>query len=111
MTWIDGWKKTIVYGALSALPIAWPSRLWLSYVAGGQLITLALMYLVLSFKGKRRRRRRDHLLGHGDIDSFESSNRFEEVTEVLDDGLPEPIPGSSHSLSDSLAEQEAILEI
>lgn len=40
-----------------------------------------------------------------------SSNRFEEVTEVLDDGLPEPIPGSSHSLSDSLAEQEAILEI
>lgn len=40
------------------------------------------------------------------------SSKFEEVTEVLDDGLPEPIPGSSHSLfSDSLAEQDTILEI
>lgn len=40
------------------------------------------------------------------------SNKFEEVTEVLDDGLlPEPIPGSSHSLADSLAEQDVILEI
>lgn len=41
-----------------------------------------------------------------------SSNRFEEVTEVLDDGLPEPIPGSSHSLSDSLnGDIETIVEI
>lgn len=42
---------------------------------------------------------------------FFFSSKFEEVTEVLDDGLPEPIPGSSHSLSDSLAEQDTILEI
>lgn len=36
-------------------------------------------------------------------------SKFEE--DILDDGLPHPIPGSSHSLSDSLTEQDAILEI
>lgn len=40
------------------------------------------------------------------------SSRFGEVTEVLDDGLPEPIPGSSHSLSDTLnGDIETIVEI
>nr|CAH7715234.1 unnamed protein product [Callosobruchus chinensis] len=46
------------------------------------------------------------------------SSKFEEVTEVLDDGLPDPIPGSSHSICDSLApmtslqpEPDGLLEI
>lgn len=107
--WVEEWKKSLLYGPLGAVPIVWPHKLWLSYVAGGQLIALAVFHLILTFKERKRRRRKDRLL-HGDIDSFESS-KFEEVTEVLDDGLPEPIPGSSHSLSDSLAEQDTILEI
>ncbi|KAH1027514.1 hypothetical protein HUJ05_001007 [Dendroctonus ponderosae] len=40
-------------------------------------------------------------------------NRFEEVTDVLDDCIPEPMPGSSVSLSDSLHpdNDSSILEI
>nr|XP_015840929.1 PREDICTED: uncharacterized protein LOC103315080 isoform X2 [Tribolium castaneum] len=107
-SWLEGWKKSLLYGPLGAVPLICPHKLWLSYVAAGQLVALAFFHFVLSFKGRRRRKRKDRLL-HADIDSFES--KFEEVTEVLDDGLPEPIPGSSHSLSDSLAEQDTILEI
>ncbi|KAJ8939862.1 hypothetical protein NQ318_017140 [Aromia moschata] len=109
VTWFEGWKKSLIYGPMGAVPLVWPHKLWLSYVAAGQLLALAVFHLVLSFKGRRRRRRKDRLL-QGDADSFESS-KFEEVTEVLDDGLPEPIPGSSHSLSDSLVEQDTVLEI
>ncbi|KAJ3664442.1 hypothetical protein Zmor_000006 [Zophobas morio] len=108
-TWLEGWKKSLLYAPMGAVPLICPHKLWLSYVAAGQLVALAFFHIVLSFKGRRRRKRKDRLI-HGDIDSFESS-KFEEVTEVLDDGLPEPIPGSSHSLSDSLAEQDTILEI
>ncbi|KAF2888703.1 hypothetical protein ILUMI_17470 [Ignelater luminosus] len=113
VVWVNGWKKTFVYGSLGTIPLIWPHKLWLAYVAGGQLVALAVFHLLLSFKGRRRRKRKDRLL-NGDIDSFErykTISRFEEVTEVLDDGLPEPIPGSSHSLSDSLAEPDTILEI
>lgn len=39
------------------------------------------------------------------------SSRFEEITECLDDGLPEPIPGSSYSIADTLIEQDTVLEI
>ncbi|KAK4881880.1 hypothetical protein RN001_005199 [Aquatica leii] len=109
VVWVNGWKKTLAYGPLGAIPLIWPNKLWLAYAAGGQLIALAVFHFLLSFKGRKRRKRKDRLL-NGDIDSFESS-RFEEVTEVLDDGLPEPIPGSSHSLSDSLVEPDTILEI
>ncbi|GJQ81897.1 hypothetical protein Trydic_g9136 [Trypoxylus dichotomus] len=106
----EGWKKFIAYSPLAVVPIIWHHGLWLSYVAGGQIIALALFHLLLSFKGRRRRKQKDRLM-HAEIDSFESS-KFEEITEVLDDGLPEPIPGSSHSIfSDSLAEPDTILEI
>ncbi|CAH1173682.1 unnamed protein product [Phaedon cochleariae] len=113
VTWFCGWKKTIAYSPLGAIPLLWPHDLWLSYVAGGLLITLAALHLVLSFKDRRKgqRKKKDRLLSV-DIDSFESS-KFEDVTECLDDGFPEPIPGSSHSISDSLAHhrQETVIEI
>ncbi|XP_049820153.1 uncharacterized protein LOC109597045 [Aethina tumida] len=109
VTWFEGWKKSVLYVPMGAVPLLLPHKIWLSYVASGQIFALAIFHIVLSFKGRRRRRRKERLL-HGDIDSFESS-KFEEVTEVLDDCLPEPMPGSSHSLSDSLAEQDTILEI
>ncbi|XP_057653200.1 uncharacterized protein LOC130892035 [Diorhabda carinulata] len=110
VTWFSVWKKTLIYAPMSVLPLIWPHKLWLSYVASGQLLSLALFHLILSFQSKKKKRRRkDHLL-HTDGDSFESS-KFEEITECLDDCLPEPIPGSSHSISDSLVEQDTILEI
>jgi len=43
---------------------------------------------------------------------FNYSSKFEEVTEVLDDCIPDAIPGSSVSLSDSLhPDHESVLEI
>uniref|UniRef100_A0A6P7GMM1 Uncharacterized protein LOC114340658 n=1 Tax=Diabrotica virgifera virgifera TaxID=50390 RepID=A0A6P7GMM1_DIAVI len=110
VTWFSEWKKSLIYAPISVIPFVWPHKLWLSYVAGGQLLTLAFFHLVLTFKSKKKKRRRKDNLLHTDGDSFESS-KFEEVTECLDDGLPEPIPGSSHSISDSLVEQDTILEI
>ncbi|VEN33704.1 unnamed protein product, partial [Callosobruchus maculatus] len=118
--WFECWKKSLIYGPLTAVPVLLPHQLWLSYVAAGLLAALAIFHLVLTFKttssGRRKRRRKDRLLHH-DTDSFESS-KFEEVTEVLDDGLPDPIPGSSHSICDSLApmtslqpEPDGLLEI
>ncbi|XP_065170614.1 uncharacterized protein [Atheta coriaria] len=97
--WFDCWKRTLVYGPLAALPILFPHRMWLSYVAGAQLIALAVFHLLLSFRGPRRRVRKERLF-NPDIDSYESS-RFEDGTEVLDDVLPEAMPGSSHLLSNS----------
>ncbi|KAG5879076.1 hypothetical protein JTB14_023899 [Gonioctena quinquepunctata] len=110
VTWFSAWKKSLVYAPLGAIPIIWPHKLWLSYVAGGQLLALALLHAVLSLKDSKRRRRRKNFLLNTEGDSFESS-KFEEVTECLDDCLPEPIPGSSHSISDSLVVQNTVLEI
>ncbi|XP_074030403.1 uncharacterized protein [Leptinotarsa decemlineata] len=109
LKWFSGWKKSLVYGPLGAIPIIWPNKLWLSYVAGSQLLTLACLHLVHSLNSRKKKTRRKHRL-HVEIESLESS-KFEEVTDCLNDELPEPIPGSSHSISDSLAEQDTILEI
>lgn len=70
VTWLEGWKKSLLYAPMGAVPLICPHKLWLSYVAAGQLVALAFFHIVLSFKGRRRRKRKDRLL-HGDIDSFE----------------------------------------
>ncbi|KAH1020396.1 hypothetical protein HUJ04_010065 [Dendroctonus ponderosae] len=56
-------------------------------------------------------KKKEHPSGQSDLDSLES--RFEEVTDDLDDCIPEPMPGSSVSLSDSLHpdNDSSILEI
>ncbi|CAH0553043.1 unnamed protein product [Brassicogethes aeneus] len=68
--WFEGWKKSLVYVPMGAVPLLLPHKIWLSYVASGQLFALAVFHLALSFKGRRRRRRKERLL-HCDIDSFE----------------------------------------
>ncbi|CAG9857320.1 unnamed protein product [Phyllotreta striolata] len=110
VTWFSDWKKSLVYVPMSVIPVLRPHGLWLAYLAGGQLLALALCHFLLTFRTKKKTRRRNKGRLLQDADSFESS-KFEEITECLDDGLPEPMPGSSHSLSGGLVEREAVLEI
>lgn len=66
----EGWKKTLIYGPISAVPFVWPYDLWLSYVAGGQLVALAFFHFTLSFHVRQRNRHKEKLM-HGEGDSFE----------------------------------------
>lgn len=71
ITCFSGWKKFIVYSPMGVVPIIWPHKLWLSYVAGGQLLMLSFCHLTLSFKCGRSKRRRKNRLLNAEADSFE----------------------------------------
>ncbi|KAK7791570.1 hypothetical protein R5R35_002861 [Gryllus longicercus] len=96
--WIDLWKKSVLYAAFSVALFVRPHRLWLSSVAGVMLVLLALMYLVLTCRG--RMEVKETLLQ----DREESYDRFDDMTEGVDDSLP--VAGR-----DSLEEQDVILEM
>ncbi|XP_066259262.1 uncharacterized protein [Euwallacea similis] len=109
---IDDWKKSPLYIFMGLMTMYKPYKLWLVYLAGGCTVLLGFLHLSMSMFHKilRRRKKKDHRSGQSDLDSLES--RFEEITEVLDDGIPDPIPGSSVSLSDSLRpDHDSVLEI
>ncbi|XP_076250451.1 uncharacterized protein LOC143190187 [Rhynchophorus ferrugineus] len=111
---LEGWKKSPLYILIGLLTLYKPYKLWLVYLAAANAFFLSLLHVATSICQniiRRKRKKKEHRFGHSDLDSLESS-KFEEITEVLDDGLPEPIPGSSVSLSDSLhIEQDTVLEI
>lgn len=70
-TCFSGWKKFILYSVIGTVPIILPHKLWLSYVAGVQILVLALLHLVLSFKcGNSKRKSKNRLLSV-EADSFE----------------------------------------
>ncbi|XP_068085164.1 uncharacterized protein [Anabrus simplex] len=100
--WLDHWKKSILYVAFSIALFIRPHRLWLSSVAGVMLVVLASFYLLLTCQG--RKEVKDTLLQ----DREESYDRFEDIPDVIDDSLPGPV---HDSLSDSLVDQEVILEM
>ncbi|XP_071442489.1 uncharacterized protein [Hetaerina americana] len=87
-------KKGFLYVVLGAVILLWPQhRLWLSPVAGVMLLLLSTLYFLLTLKKKGEAR--DTLL-QGRDGSFD---RFDDVSEVLDDSLPEPLaPGGSGGL-------------
>ncbi|XP_021933769.1 transmembrane protein 72 isoform X2 [Zootermopsis nevadensis] len=100
--WLDCWKKTLLYVALSVLLFIHPHQLWLSSVAGVMLVLLASLYLLLTCKNRFETK---DLLLQSREDSYD---RFEDMPEVIDDSLPGPI---HDSLSDSLVDQDVILEM
>ncbi|XP_060524556.1 uncharacterized protein LOC132700970 [Cylas formicarius] len=107
----QGWKKTLVYFPMAILSLILPYKLWLTYLSGAFLLLLSVLHSVLYFRIRRKRRRKQSRFYQNDADSLDSS-RVEEITDVLDDGIPEPMPGSSVSLSDTLRiEHENFLEI
>ncbi|XP_058067142.1 uncharacterized protein LOC131216622 [Anopheles bellator] len=80
-----GWHLTFPYVALGVALILWPHRLWLSHVAGGLLIGLALLRLLTVCKF-RPHGKDDELLNHFD----EHVDRYDNLSDVLvDDSMPE----------------------
>ncbi|XP_052897099.1 uncharacterized protein LOC128304018 [Anopheles moucheti] len=85
-----GWHLTFPYVALGIALIVWPHRLWLSHVAGGLLIALAMLRLLTVCKF-RPHGKDDELLNHFD----EHADKYDNLSDVLvDNSMPEP----GHSL-------------
>lgn len=67
---VGGWRLSPPYVALGVALIMWPHRLWLSHVAGVQMIMLAVLRLFTIFRYGGSRGKGDELLPQHD-DSFE----------------------------------------
>ncbi|XP_029732421.1 uncharacterized protein LOC109406023 isoform X2 [Aedes albopictus] len=81
-----GWRLSFPYVALGIALIMWPHRLWLSHVAGGQLIALAMLRL-LTLCQFRQGGKDEQLLNHFD----EHVDKYDNLTDVLvDDSMPKP---------------------
>ncbi|XP_055607144.1 uncharacterized protein LOC129754906 [Uranotaenia lowii] len=80
------WRLAFPYVALGVALIIWPHRLWLSHVAGGQLIALAAFRLALVCQF-RYRGRDEELLSQLD----EHMDKYDNLSDVLvDDSMPRP---------------------
>ncbi|XP_053687103.1 uncharacterized protein LOC128736641 [Sabethes cyaneus] len=81
-----GWRLSFPYVALGIALIIWPHRLWLSHVAGGLLIVLALLRL-LTLCQFRPNGRDEELLNHFD----DHVDKYDHLSDVLvDDSMPKP---------------------
>uniref|UniRef100_A0A182YS57 Uncharacterized protein n=1 Tax=Anopheles stephensi TaxID=30069 RepID=A0A182YS57_ANOST len=81
---------TFPYVALGIALLVWPHRLWLSHVAGGLLLGLAMLRLLTVCKF-RPHGKDDELLNHFD----EHADKYDNLSDVLvDNSMPEP----GHSL-------------
>ncbi|XP_021697438.1 uncharacterized protein LOC5563737 isoform X1 [Aedes aegypti] len=81
-----GWRLSFPYVALGIALIMWPHRLWLSHVAGGQLIGLAVLRL-LTLCQFRQGGKDEQLLNQFD----ENVDKYDNLTDVLvDDSMPKP---------------------
>ncbi|KAG8223834.1 hypothetical protein J437_LFUL009937 [Ladona fulva] len=89
--WCGTWKKGLLYAIFGVAILLKPHRLWLSPASGVMLLLLASLYILLTFK--TRKQAKDTLL-QGREESYE---RFDEMPEVLDDTLPEPLPRRAYS--------------
>jgi len=99
VTWLDLWRKSVVYTTMAALMFLHPHRLWLAAAGGGALLVLAVLYLICTYKVKLETR--DRLLGSKDT----TYDRFEDIQDDLDDSIPEP-----EGRADNVGAQEEILE-
>ncbi|XP_062542489.1 uncharacterized protein LOC134210456 isoform X2 [Armigeres subalbatus] len=98
-----GWRLSLPYVALGIALIIWPHRLWLSHVAGGQLIGLALLRL-LTLCQFRPGGKDEQLLNHFD----EHVDKYDNLTDVLvDDSMPKPGQGlEDDNVEDEYMEEE-----
>ncbi|KFB52899.1 AGAP006999-PA-like protein [Anopheles sinensis] len=95
-----GWHLSFPYVALGIALIVWPHRLWLSHVAGGLLIGLALLRLLTMCKF-RPHGKDDELLNHFD----EHVDKYDNLSDVLvDNSMPEP----GQSLEDEQDEDDEV---
>lgn len=89
-----GWRIAPFYIAFGIALIFWPNNLWLSYVAGAQLLVLAILRLctIFRFNGNTKG---EGLLPQYD-DAFDKSD-------VLSDGVDDSFPEACQNLEDEEA--------
>lgn len=91
--WLNLWKRGLLYLFLSTILFLRPHRLWLSIVAGMQLIVLGVCYLLLTFRKQMQRKNSGRLLLSR---SPSQEDRFED-TDLLDESLPGPVSTDTFS--------------
>lgn len=106
--WFDLWKRSILYCFTAAILFLRPHNLWLAGVSGVQLLILALCYLVLTFQPQYKVDKVDRLLVNHSVSHEPSSERFDDVSDILDDTLLQP-PTPNDIPSD--VENDAIMEM
>lgn len=83
-----GWRLAPPYIAFGVALIMWPHRLWLCYVAGFQLIILAMLRFLTIFRYQFT----TDDDGYGDEDLLpqldNSYEKCDSLTEILDDSMP-----------------------
>ncbi|XP_026480467.1 uncharacterized protein LOC113386925 [Ctenocephalides felis] len=85
---LGSWRLAPPYVAIGVALIVWPQGLWLSPVAGGMLIVLAVCHLFEICRATTRGRR-DTLLPQTIPDA--DLERYDDISEILDDTLPSPV--------------------
>ncbi|XP_076349817.1 transmembrane protein 72-like isoform X3 [Tachypleus tridentatus] len=84
LQWLDQWRKSLLYLGMSVLCFIRPSTVWLAIVAGVMLITLAILYLLMTCREKLEPRK--PVL----FEREASYDRFNDLQDEIDDSLPEP---------------------
>uniref|UniRef100_A0A0A9XD15 Transmembrane protein 72 n=2 Tax=Lygus hesperus TaxID=30085 RepID=A0A0A9XD15_LYGHE len=136
--WLRLWRKSVLYSIFASILFLRPHRLWLSIVAGLQLLVLAGLYLLLTYRANQQSKvipsprllnnsnspsQEDNFDKHNFLNprteylsskrpitlpmKYDSDDEYDDITDVLDDGLPAPL------LNDNLSEldQDTILEM
>ncbi|KAL1139941.1 hypothetical protein AAG570_006918 [Ranatra chinensis] len=107
--WFGLWKRSILYIIFATVLFLKPHRLWLSIFSGVQLLMLAGLYLILTYRNCRNQNipTAPRLLHSHSPSQEENYDKYDDMTEVLDDSLPTPL------ITDNLSEleQDTILEI
>ncbi|CAH1407476.1 unnamed protein product [Nezara viridula] len=106
--WFRLWKRSLLYAIIALVLFLKPHRLWLSIASGIQLVILSSLYLMLTYRSRKKTKLipSPRLLNHSQSPSQDDNDKYEDITDVLDDTLPTPIL-SGHM---SELEQDTILK-
>ncbi|XP_024214991.2 transmembrane protein 72 [Halyomorpha halys] len=107
--WFRLWKRSLLYAIIALVLFLKPHRLWLSIASGVQLVILSSLYLMLTYRSRKKTKLipSPRLLTHSQSPSQDDNDKYEDITDVLDDTLPSPIL-TGHM---SELEQDNMLEI
>ncbi|XP_050429482.1 uncharacterized protein LOC126838808 [Adelges cooleyi] len=103
--WLRLWKKSLLYTLFSVIFFLWPHGLWLSNVAGGLLLWLSFLYLIITFKDSVHRRSDFMFVSRGETST--AYDQYDDITDLLGDTIHVSL--SADNLSE--LDQDGILEL
>ncbi|XP_061393619.1 uncharacterized protein LOC133329136 isoform X3 [Musca vetustissima] len=103
--YFGSWRLSLPYLTIGLTLMLWPHNLWLSYVAGGLLMFVAVLRLCLVFRFSHARSKDEGLLPHCDFENFTfvSFSRVDSGPDIAEEGFVEIVP--------SLDEDEALDDV